>query len=83
MTKPPSSWIQTLQQSESNWWTTFWLSLFLGGFGADRFYIGRTGTGFLKLFTLGFLGFWWLSDLILLFSDKMRDADGGLVKRPF
>lgn len=82
-----SQWLASLKQktsgSEMNWWTTFLLSLFLGIFGADRFYLGSAYLGFFKLFTLGLGGLWWLADLVLLFSNQMRDAHGGIVRRPF
>ncbi len=44
------------------------LSLFAGFFGVDRFYLGCTWTGILKLITLGGLGVWALIDLIRLAS---------------
>jgi len=56
--------------------TALLLSIFLGGFGADRFYLGYIGTGFLKLITFGGLGIWALIDLILIATGKMKDADG-------
>jgi TM2 domain-containing membrane protein YozV len=74
---------ETLQESDKNWIVAFCLSLFLGLFGADRFYLNSIGLGFFKLFTLGGFGFWWLFDILLLLINKMRDGDGGLVKRPF
>ncbi|WP_084515993.1 TM2 domain-containing protein [Microbacterium luticocti] len=52
------------------------LSYFLGVFGVDRFYLGKVGTGLLKLFTLGGAGIWWLVDLILILAGAMRDRAG-------
>ncbi|MCA9014468.1 MAG: NINE protein, partial [Planctomycetaceae bacterium] len=56
--------------------TALLLSIFLGGLGADRFYLGYIGTGLLKLITFGGLGIWALIDLILIATGKMKDADG-------
>ena len=41
----------------------FIISLFLGALGIDRFYIGDTGLGIVKLFTLGGFGAWAFIDL--------------------
>jgi len=57
-----------------SWRVALLLSLFLGLFGADRFYIGRTRSGIVKLVTLGCLGIWWLSDLILIAGEWRLDA---------
>lgn len=56
--------------------TTWLLSLFLGGLGVDRFYLGKIGTGIAKLLTAGGLGFWTLIDLILILAGKQRDKAG-------
>ena len=49
-----------------NKWTAFLLCLFLGYFGAHKFYEGRIGAGILYLFTFGILGIGWFLDCIIL-----------------
>lgn len=55
---------------------TWLLSLFLGVFGIDRFYLGKVGTGILKLITFGGIGIWALVDLIIILAGGMRDKRG-------
>ena len=55
------------------------LAAVLGIFGAHRFYVGKPGTAFLMLVTLGGLGLWWLFDLVLVAAGGFTDADGRLV----
>jgi TM2 domain-containing membrane protein YozV len=52
------------------------LSIFVGGLGIDRFYMGYIGLGILKLVTLGGCGIWSLIDIILIATRKLNDADG-------
>lgn len=42
------------------------LSVLFGTMGLDRMYLGKTATGFLKLFTLGGLGIWSIIDSLLI-----------------
>lgn len=55
---------------------TWLFALFLGFFGVDRFYLGKIGTGLLKLATFGGLGLWALIDLILVLAGKQHDKRG-------
>jgi TM2 domain-containing membrane protein YozV len=57
-----------------SWRVALLLSIFLGMFGADRFYIGRTKSAIVKLVTLGCFGVWWLTDLILIAGEWRLDA---------
>jgi hypothetical protein len=63
-----------------SWRVALLLSLFLGPFGADRFYIGRTRSAVLKLVTLSCFGVWWLTDFVLIAGDWRRDAWGRRLK---
>lgn len=42
------------------------LCIFLGYFGAHKFYEGKIGVGFLYLFTVGIFGIGWIVDIIII-----------------
>jgi len=67
--------------SDKEWLTALLLAFFLGGLGIDRFYLGYSGLGVLKLLTLGGCGIWALIDFILIALEKIRDADGLPLKK--
>lgn len=56
--------------------TALLLSLFLGAFGIDRFYLGYTGLGVAKLLTLGGCGIWALIDFIMIATKSVKASDG-------
>jgi TM2 domain-containing membrane protein YozV len=65
-----------------DWLVAFLLCLFLGGWGAHRFYTGHTALGILQLLTAGGYGLWWLIDLVLLATNRYTDAKGNLLRNP-
>jgi len=52
------------------------VSLFFGSFGIDRFMMGYTGLGILKLVTLGGCGLWALIDFIRIITGGLKMKDG-------
>ena len=67
--------------SKRDWLVALLLSVFLGVLGVDRFYMGKVGTGILKLlanlltvFTLGLI--WVVIDIILIATKKLTDKEG-------
>jgi TM2 domain/GYF domain 2 len=78
---PPPPGVLIGPDAPKDWLVALLLSVFLGTFGVDRFYMGYTGLGLLKLFTFGACGIWWLADVILIATGSLRDARGrALVK---
>ena len=56
--------------------TALILSVLLGGLGIDRFYLGYTGMGILKLFTAGCFGVLYILDIINIATGKLQPANG-------
>ena len=67
--------------SKRDWLVALLLSIFLGVLGVDRFYLGKVGTGIVKLllnlatfFTFGLI--WVVIDIILIATKKLSDKEG-------
>lgn len=67
--------------SNKDWLSAILISIFLGGLGIDRFYLGYTSLGILKLITFGGCGIWHIIDVILIASGSLDDAQGLPLKR--
>lgn len=66
----------TKMAGEKNRTTALVLSILLGGIGVDRFYLGYVGSGILKLVTGGGLGIWYIIDIILIATGKLKGPKG-------
>jgi TM2 domain-containing membrane protein YozV len=60
------------ENPDKNYFIALALSVLFGPLGLDRFYLGKIGTGILKLITVGGFGIWWLIDFILIGIGKLR-----------
>lgn len=67
-------------KSDKDFMVTLLLSIFLGGFGVHRFYVGKVGTGILMLLTGGGFGIWYIIDIIFVAIGRFTDADGREIK---
>ena len=57
------------------------LCIFLGFFGAHKFYLGKIGMGILYLFTYGLFGFGWIIDIIMILVGTAKDKNGLPLKK--
>jgi TM2 domain-containing membrane protein YozV len=64
---------------DNKWLVSLLLCIFVGTLGVHRFYVGKTGTGILYLFTFGFLGIGTLIDLIMIVTGNFTDKDGNKI----
>lgn len=66
--------------SSKNQTTAILLAIFLGEFGAHRFYCGKIGTGILWLLTCGCFGIGWIIDIVILAMGKFTDNSGAYLR---
>ena len=67
--------------TDNTWLVTLLLCLFVGFLGIHRFYVGKSGTGFLQIITFGGFGLWVLIDLIMIVVGKFTDKEGNFISR--
>jgi TM2 domain-containing membrane protein YozV len=63
--------------------TALLLSIFLGMFGVDRFYLGYPAIGLAKFCTLGFMFLGQLIDIVLIATQVVGPADGSAYVIPY
>ena len=70
-----------MKKSEKSATVALLLSMFgLGLFGAHRFYVGKTGSALLMMFTLGGLGVWTFVDWVTIVTQSFKDSEGAVLK---
>lgn len=68
--------IVQVRNKQRHFLAVFFISFMWGAYGVDRFYLGKIGTGILKLITFGGFGIWAIVDFALIMSGAMRDKQG-------
>lgn len=77
---PTPSWQSMSIVSPKSRLVTLIICIFLGFVGIHRFYVGKTGTGLVWMFTAGIGGMGWIVDIILILMGSFKDADGRYIK---
>ena len=75
---PDVKTISIPENSHKNYVELLVLTTLFGLFGVDRFYLGKIGTGILKLITFGGLGLWYCFDAIVALGGGGRQKGSEL-----
>ncbi len=75
-----SSWVSLLTVELKDPTIMLLVSLLAGAFGIDRFMVGDTGLGIIKLLTCGGLGIWTIIDWFLIMGVAERKIWSASVK---
>lgn len=67
--------------SNKSWGLTLLFSIFLGHLGGHRFYAGKKATGVLYIFSAGGFGIGWITDIILILTDRFTDKNDMIISR--
>ncbi len=73
--------VTPLSQNSGKFWPAFLLALFLGVFGAHRFYL-RSPKRVWMLLTLGGFGIWTFIDIITILIGNFKDEHGQKIANP-
>ena len=68
--------MDTSTMAPSHHWVATSLSLSMGFFALDRFYLGYMILGIIKAVTFGGFGGWWIYDAIAVSHCWLKDAEG-------
>ena len=72
----PQQPMQPAGEEQKSFMVAILLAVFAGSLGVDRFYLGYTGLGILKLITLGGCGIWTIVDIIMIATGNLKDKNG-------
>ena len=71
----------TIRTSDRSKKVALILCIFLGFLGAHDFYLGRIGSGILKLFTANIFVVGWVYDIVKIATGTYKDGAGAPVRK--